>query len=84
MKWWGYILCIVAVIATVPLSIAFSKHATRRGDAAGVTMMVGLAFITVADPRTAAALVQIDKRSDLGDVEQDAQGGGDDGKDNRA
>ncbi|HWK43047.1 MAG TPA: hypothetical protein VNR60_14090 [Croceibacterium sp.] len=80
MKWWGYALCIMGVIASLPLSIAFSKTVTRKGDAAGVTMMVGLALITVTDPKTAVALEQIDKRRELGDVEQDAEGDGDGGE----
>lgn len=77
MKWWGYFLCGVLVLAAFPLSMALTGHTQRKGNLGGAVMMAGLAFMTVADPKVAAAIEQIDKRRDLGDTEQDAIGDGD-------
>lgn len=72
MKWWGYLLCVALVLASFPLSMAFSKQAVRKGNAGGAVMMVGLVFFSVADPKTAAAIEMIQKRRELGDIEEDA------------
>lgn len=77
MKWWGYVLCAALVIAAFPLSIALSRQAVRKGNLAGVTMMVGMAFMTVADPKMAAALEMIQQRREIGDTEEEAVGGSD-------
>lgn len=78
MKWWGYVICVAVVLAAFPLSMALTGKMQRKGNLGGAVMIVGLAFATAADPRIAAALEQIDKRRDLGDLEQDAIGEGDD------
>ena len=74
MQWWVYVLAVALVVASFPLSMAFSRQAVRKGNAGGVVMMVGLAFVTVADPKIAAALEQIENRRELGEVEEDAEG----------
>ena len=74
MKWWVYVLAVALVVASFPLSMAFSRQAVRKGNAGGVVMMVGLAFVTVADPKIAAALEKIENRRELGEVEEDAEG----------
>lgn len=75
MKWWGYLLCVALVVASFPLSIALSRQAVRKGNTAGAAMMIGMAFMTVYDPKTAAAIEMIQTRREIGDVEEDAAGG---------
>jgi hypothetical protein len=74
MKGYVWLLAVALVIASFPLSMAFSKQAVRKGNMAGATMMVGLAFFTVADPKLVAALEVIGSRREIGDFEQDAIG----------
>ena len=76
MKGWIWVIAVLLVVASFPLSMTFSSHATRKGNAAGVTMMVGLAFITVMDPKMAAALEIIETRREIGDFAEDAVGDG--------
>jgi len=71
VKWLVHLLAAALVLISFPVSIALSKNATRRGDAGGVTMMIGLAFVTVVDPRLAAAIEMIENRREVGHVEQD-------------
>ncbi|KRA80341.1 hypothetical protein [Altererythrobacter sp. Root672] len=71
----GIPLCVVLVLASFPLSIAFSRQSVRKGNAAGVSLMVGMAFMTVYDPKMAEALEVIQTRREIGDVEEDAAGG---------
>lgn len=77
MKWYVYLLAAALVLASFPLSMAFSTRATRKGHVAGVTMIVGMAFLTVVDPRAAAAIEMIGNRREVGDSEGDAVGGRD-------
>lgn len=65
MKFWVWICALAIVVAAIPLSIGFSHRAARKGDAAAVTMMVGLGFVEVFDPKAAAAVELIQSRKEL-------------------
>lgn len=72
MKGSIWLAAVAIVLASFPLSMALSKQAVRKGNMAGATMMVGLAFFTVADPKLAAAIEVIENRREIGDFEEDA------------
>ena len=65
MKWMIWVLAVLIVVASFPLAIAAKP--VRKGNAAGATMIIGLALITVADPKTAAAIELIQRRKEIGE-----------------
>ena len=67
MKWMIWLLAVLIVVASFPLAIAAKP--VRKGNAAGVTMVIGLALITVMDPKTAAAIELIERRKEIGEAE---------------
>ena len=73
MKWIVAIALAVVLIALLPVMITAAKKSTR-GRLAGATFMIGLAFGAFLDPRQAAAIENIKKQKDLGDVESGEAG----------
>jgi hypothetical protein len=67
MKWFIWVLAAVIVIASFPLAIAAKP--VRKGNAAGITMVIGLALMTVMDPKTAAMVELIERRKEIGEEE---------------
>ena len=67
MKWMIWVLAVLIVVASFPLAIAAKP--VRKGNAAGVTMVIGLALITIMDPKTAAAIELIERRKEIGEAE---------------
>ena len=67
MKWMLWVLAALIFVASFPLAIAAKP--VRKGNAAGMTMIIGLALMTVMDPKTAAAIELIQRRKEIGEEE---------------
>ena len=67
MKWLVWIVAVLIVVASFPLAIA--ARPVRKGNAAGITMVVGLALMTVMDPKTAALIELVERRKEIGEEE---------------
>jgi hypothetical protein len=67
MKWSVWLLAVVIVVASFPLAIAAKP--VRKGNVAGVSMVIGLALMTVMDPKTAALIELVERRKEIGEEE---------------
>jgi len=76
MKWLVWVLAIAIVAASFPLAISCSKQSVRKGNMAGASMIVGMAFMTIFDPKSAQAIEIIRSRKEIGDFEAGEDGEG--------
>lgn len=75
MKWIVTLAVILCLGVALPWAIAASKKSARgKGRLAGATFAIGLAFGAIFDPAKTEAMETIQKKGEIGDVEDGVAG----------
>ena len=75
MKWLVAICIAIVGLLAMPMVISAAKKSARgKGRLAGASLMIGLAFSAIFDPKMAAAIENIEKQKEIGEEEETAGG----------